>query len=105
MASSSNGYTYIVRAGDTHLYKIGSSQNVKQRLTSLQSGSAQLLEIIATVEGSHIEKVLHTIFAEYRQHGEWFQFDNPMLVLIVKAAAHQQSRFLSSRHHLRVVNG
>ena len=99
-----NGYTYIVHATGTDLYKIGSSTDVRRRISGLQSGSANLLEIVTVVEGTDVERILHDIFADYRRHGEWFELDNPLLVLIVRTAAHQQSRWRTRRTHLRAVS-
>lgn len=98
-----DGFTYIVWATGTNLYKIGFSNDVDRRIGSLKSGSPHPLEVILTVPGTHVEKILHGIFADYRKHGEWFEFDNDLTLTMVKAAAYQQSR-PPWRRHLRAVS-
>ena len=79
-STGSGGYIYFVRTKDTHLNpfmcKIGKTRNLAHRLSTLQTGSQEILECIAYV---HIERnvimVEHEIHAELkslRAHGEWF---------------------------------
>lgn len=56
--------------------KIGHSQNVKRRLSSLQCGSAAHLKILGYIEGDEsTEKALHEMFKHRHDRGEWFHYD------------------------------
>lgn len=53
--------------------KIGKSKDVKNRLSSLQTGSGMELEILFTVPGySEEEETLHKLFDGKKTQGEWF---------------------------------
>lgn len=53
--------------------KIGKSKDVKNRLSSLQTGSGMELEILFTVPGySKEEETLHKLFDGKKTQGEWF---------------------------------
>lgn len=63
--------------------KIGYSKNPKKRLSSLQSGSPELLHIILTIKGKRDdEKRLHLYFEPLRLHGEWFSFEGYLKALL-----------------------
>lgn len=61
--------------GDEGPVKIGYSCNPKARLRQMQTGSPQVLRILAIDEdGSpEVERWYHERFAAYRQKGEWFE--------------------------------
>ena len=63
---------YAIAAGD-HI-KIGYTSNLKSRLSSLQNGSAVLLDVLAAWPGGpQQEKALHAKLSSYRAYGEWFR--------------------------------
>lgn len=66
---------YFIRQKRTDLVKIGYTLNdPPARLSSLQVGSPEPLEMIGTVPGSVAdEAVLHQQFAASRVRGEWFR--------------------------------
>ncbi len=66
---------YFVRCETTRLVKIGFTVgSVKERLSSLQTGSASELFLIAAVMGSEAdEKALHRKYDHVRVRGEWFR--------------------------------
>jgi hypothetical protein len=67
------GWTYFIQAKEGGLIKIGyTSKHPEIRLRDLQIGSPQELTILATIPGN-VETSLHRLFANWRQHGEWFQ--------------------------------
>ena len=71
---------YIVRAGDTDLYKIGFSRDVSSRLDTLQTASPHKLSLVHIFDGADesIESALHDFFEERRSHGEWFFFGDEL---------------------------
>lgn len=68
------GYIYLV-AGESGLYKIGISKDVKKRFKGIQAQSPVQLSLIHHFYNEDYrvtEKLLHVYFAEQRQHFEWF---------------------------------
>lgn len=66
---------YFIQEKDNHkgLIKIGqTSDNVKDRLRTLQTGSPALLQVIGLVNGRN-DRIYHQKFAAYKHHGEWFE--------------------------------
>jgi hypothetical protein len=73
---------YLIASEDSGLIKIGSAANPVTRLRSLQTGSAERLHLVCTLEGSRVEEAeLHRRFAHLRVRGEWFRPD-PVLAAI-----------------------
>tara|TARA_R100000664_G_scaffold10429_2_gene17233 strand:+ start:1183 stop:1680 length:498 start_codon:yes stop_codon:yes gene_type:complete len=72
---------YLVKAEETNLYKIGYTKGqVKNRVKGLQTSCPHKLSIVKEVDGSlSKERQLHEIFAENRQQGEWFKFNEKTL--------------------------
>lgn len=72
---------YMIRAGDDGPIKIGfTASNIKKRLSGLQTSHSQRLSIFRLFEGDKAdEKRLHTMFADLRRAGEWFNFSRAML--------------------------
>lgn len=71
-------YVYLIKSKETQLYKIGIATNPYKRIKNLQTGNAELLEIIhtyKTINYNNIEKALHNQFSYIRKNGEWFDFD------------------------------
>lgn len=60
--------------------KIGYTNDVKRRLSTLQTGHTRPLKVIRLFEGGPAEEAtLHALFADVRTKGEWFQFVPEML--------------------------
>lgn len=70
------GTIYFVLAEEVNRVKIGYADDAKKRLRELQIGSPVLLKLMAVFKGKTIEDeaFLHTVFDDYRVHGEWFEF-------------------------------
>lgn len=65
---------YAVRSLPSGFIKIGISNNPARRVSDLQTGSAERLELIGTRAGnSQEEERLHRIFGDLRVNGEWFR--------------------------------
>lgn len=73
--------TYLIRCETTGLIKIGKANNVKARLSTMQTGSASELTLVHTIDGD-IEKDLHKFFAENRVKGEWFKIEAEDIISI-----------------------
>lgn len=63
-------YSYFIRTIGTNRVKIGSSANVKSRLSHLQTGCPDQLELLGITDIK--EHVLHDRFASAHLKNEWF---------------------------------
>ena len=63
------------------LIKIGKSNNIKLRISSLQCGSPVRLSVVGALRGDR-ERELHERFAKLRSHGEWFKPNAELLSLL-----------------------
>lgn len=73
--------TYFVEAELVGLIKIGKSNNIPSRLSSLQCGSPVRLRVLGALRGD-CESELHARFEAHRSHGEWFKPSAELLTLI-----------------------
>jgi len=79
-------YVYLIRLGDTDVYKIGFSKNPKNRIKYLQTANPYELVLVESYLSSRanvLEKTLHRRFGshkvdenEYKLKGEFFKLDN-----------------------------
>ena len=69
-----NNRVYFIQVEPPHgPIKIGVTNNVKKRLSSLQAANPYKLKVLYSCEGSYPhEKVLHKFFKKYKKRGEWF---------------------------------
>ena len=71
---------YLINAQDTNLYKIGYTENLENRIKSLQTGCPHKLKTIKSVVGTlRQEKELHRFWNHTRKSGEWFEFNDFMV--------------------------
>lgn len=65
---------FIQNTTDRSMTKIGKTRNLQRRLSQLQTGSKDPLEVVLTIPVSEFlsEGILHERFKEHRQQGEWF---------------------------------
>jgi hypothetical protein len=74
---------YVVRATESGRIKIGIARNPVKRLTILQVGSPEYLELIGTAAGGRrLEVRLHAELHRDRLHGEWFEFSDHVALII-----------------------
>ncbi len=72
--TDSRGFVYVLFNPRAHRVKIGRSVNLVRRLSSLQGGSADPLELLLVLAGDkYVERSLHHRFASLRRIGEWFE--------------------------------
>lgn len=74
---------YFIRNGDSGGIKIGVSDDPKTRLSSLQVGAENELELLCVINGdSNKEKELHQQFKTEQIRGEWFNPSERLLAFI-----------------------
>lgn len=74
---SPDAVVYLIKADESPLVKIGTSETAPERLYALQLSCPVELRILHTVPGTYeLEKALHHEFRSRRRHGEWFDFSD-----------------------------
>jgi hypothetical protein len=88
-ANYSPTYIYIITAEEyLGIYKIGFTNDIEQRLCSLQTGCPYVLFAYRSYQVSNpmaVEAMLHAFFHKKRIRGEWFRLDNVDLQYIDNA--------------------
>jgi hypothetical protein len=84
--NSKHEWVYFILAKKSKAIKIGTTQRlVSQRFSELRSNSAEELELIGYIPGSHVAEVnLHAQFKHLKIKSEWFK-DTPQLRATIKA--------------------
>ena len=75
---NAGGWIYLVKAEGTNRYKIGRSKEPLRRYQTLKRQSPyplKVMEVFYTLDAATDEAHLHSVFAEHRIHGEWFEFE------------------------------
>ena len=72
---------YIIRQGDTRLFKIGVSNNPMRRLKNLQTGNPHPLKMMFSVachglSAYEAEALIHRHLSKERVKGEWFDIQS-----------------------------
>lgn len=71
---------YFIRCAATGLTKVGYATNVRSRLSTLQTGSADDLSLVRLLGGAKDDEgKLHRRFAEHRKRGEWFDLADEII--------------------------
>jgi len=74
---------YFIQAAETEMVKIGftdSHETLKVRIKVLQTGSPYELRVIGTVAGDiGTEKLLHALFHNDHERGEWFKLTDEQI--------------------------
>ena len=68
-------WIYFIGAGDGEPIKVGRANNIKRRLSVIQSGNPKRLTVLASYFSDDpiaAEQAYHARFAAHRLHGEWF---------------------------------
>ena len=72
------------------LCKVGRTNNLKRRLTQLQTGNPQVLDYYQTFSVSDMaeaEKRAHTAVSQYHTTGEWYQVPQRDMAAFMEAIA------------------
>lgn len=68
---------YLIRKKGSDFYKIGYTSDLSTRLSRLQTGCPETLELVASIkkeEAKQFESELHSKFSKNKTRGEWFEF-------------------------------
>lgn len=71
-----SGFVYLLRAIGTPRFKIGLSNRVELRASTIARQNSYPVEIVHVIPVSNtkkLEALLHRRYADYRVHGEWFE--------------------------------
>lgn len=91
---------YFVQESGTNAIKIGTTRNVKQRISELMLNVPYLLSVLTVIEGNHeVEHALHARFAKHRIRGEWFRPVPELLTYIEEAKLAQQAADDTAKKH------
>jgi hypothetical protein len=83
--------------------KIGYSKNIKKRIQTLSTGSSRHLTILGYVYGDmNYEKLLHRMFIEYRQKGEWFKCNKKLMDFINQNNVLKENYFDYENGHIQL---
>lgn len=74
--------TYILSDSNIGLYKIGKSENIKDRIKSLSTGNVYI-NLVAYIDVD-IERELHERFERKRLQGEWFRLSKEEIDEVIK---------------------
>lgn len=69
---------YAIRVKDQNYFKVGYTDNLEQRLASLQTGNPFELTVYLKIETffpREIEKLIHTLLEGCEMKGEWFSVE------------------------------
>lgn len=83
-------YIYFIQEGNTHLYKVGRTNEPTKRLRELQTGNSRKLSIYHTIEcrdmpsACRLELNLHKYLAGQRVLNEWYKLDKKHIREIIK---------------------
>jgi hypothetical protein len=76
-------FVYFLQRGAGGPVKIGYSTNLKKRISKLQTGCAEKLDLLCALEGDRLQETsLHSQFQTERLHGEWFRPEKVLAYLV-----------------------
>ena len=76
---------FISEEGNKSVVKVGFTNNLKERLSVLQSGNCRKLIVLGVMKGGKDEeKVVHKQFKHLNLRREWFQLDFELAKFILK---------------------
>lgn len=82
-----NKGVYFILSGDADCVKIGFSENIKKRLSGLQSASPSKLVLIAVAKGGpEQERAIHARFKKFNLSGEWFEYSREIQSFLLEFA-------------------
>lgn len=77
---------YIFKT-DNNMYKIGVAENPKKRIKGVQVGCPTRVEFIFSTHSYralNVEAIIHEVFTRHRIRGEWFEFSDSEIFLVIK---------------------
>ena len=94
-----HGFVYLIGNKEKGIYKIGLSQQPRNRYKAFGTKLPFKLEIlhqVGTDDMKKAERLLHTWFREKNMHGEWFELLESDVELICNLAAFENGTFIDS---------
>jgi hypothetical protein len=93
-ADNGASFVYFIRAEPSGLIKIGTATKPRARLKLLQTGSVEVLALVAQLHGGkQVESAWHARFKHLRRIGEWFEPGADLLAAIAaEATAYEAAR-------------
>ena len=94
-SKTTSSYIYLIHIHD-NLYKIGQSKNPHSRLKTLQTSSPYKLALTHSFQADDVnkaEEMLHRLFADNREMGEWFRLTAKQCDLISKIDVFKDNGF------------
>jgi hypothetical protein len=80
MTAVDNGYVYAIGARPLREVKIGWSAMPSNRLSQLQTGNHQRLEIIGQIAATESQEIeIHQLLWRWRLYGEWFRYEGAVV--------------------------
>jgi hypothetical protein len=76
---------YFLQRDIDGFIKIGTTTNITDRITSIQTGAGPCVLLGRILGGPITEARLHQKFADSRQHGEWFLPTDDLMDVIKKS--------------------
>ena len=95
------GYIYLIGNKEMGIYKIGMSQQPKERYKAFQTKlpfEVKIIHQIGVDDMTKAEKRLHNYFNQKKTHGEWFQLDEQEVTLILRAKEFIEDNFFTTEN-------
>lgn len=88
-------WVYFIGSPSHEFIKIGRAQDVRKRLSGIAVSSPHELNVLASFfTFSQVEKMLHIMFIEQHERGEWFRENDELLKLIDRLSGGDIPEFL-----------
>ena len=86
-------FVYLVASGKD-IVKVGKADDVRKRISTLQTSSPFEMQVFHTIEVSSdnvgaLEKLIHKRLKRYHLRGEWFRVERATAIHIAQRAANQ----------------
>ena len=85
--SKKSTHVYLINQDDSRMYKIGVTNNVKRRFSSIQTSNPNKLSLIYSGkvnDAKKLEKKMHTHFKKQKVRLEWFKLDPPDVKYVIR---------------------
>jgi hypothetical protein len=81
-------FVYLIRDGETSLYKIGRTRNLENRLKQLNGNQSpnekHIVFYIEVINAKPTEEILHNKYKKYNHRHEWFRLDDKQVESVIQ---------------------
>ncbi|MTJ10793.1 GIY-YIG nuclease family protein [Anabaena sp. UHCC 0204] len=81
-------FVYLIRDGETPVYKIGITHNLANRLKQLNGNQSpnekHIVFYIEVIDAEPIEAILHNKYKKYNHRREWFRLNNKQVENVIQ---------------------